>query len=421
MKGQSLERFSFNWSKVGIDDTQPPADDCKPNILTFKSVREEDLGYYQCEVKEMKAGKMVVVLTVYRALYEDTLMSESLLGEYSGAAGQKRRLSAGETSSAKHTRSISPQGECAGVAGQKRKLSAGETSSAKRTQSISSQGECSGVAGQKRMLPVQTTQGPKMTTGTPEYKAICSCRVVLTDKLSACIQDVAKHLRQSGALTDRQCQTIIHHEDGAEKLMDMIIVDVKEPDTTLDAFSDLVTAIKNSGNKHFLTFVKDVIEEKRKEFYRELLTVPPSFVASQEYDVFISYSREVGTMRTVDTLLRPPLEQEGLTVFVDRDRVRPGDRWRSEIASAIKTCKAFICVLTKRYMRSVYCNGELYEAEALRKRMFPVVCEDGWRDVPGGAPVMEVVQEVQYVSLVAEDSETQLKKLVQSIKTSVSA
>ncbi len=145
------------------------------------------------------------------------------------------------------------------------------------------------------------------------------------------------------------------------------------------------------------------------------------FVASQEYDVFISYSREVGTMRTVDTLLRPPLEQEGLTVFVDRDRVRPGDRWRSEIASAIKTCKAFICVLTKRYMRSVYCNGELYEAEALRKRMFPVVCEDGWRDVPGGAPVMEVVQEVQYVSLVAEDSETQLKKLVQSIKTSVSA
>ncbi len=148
MKGQSLERFSFNWSKVGIDDTQPPADDCKLNMLTFRSVREEDLGYYQCEVKE--AGK--VVLTVYRALYEGELskfstymcrpsasllltnylriiiitnaefftlhpssVSESLLGEYSGAAGQKRRLSAGETSSAKHTRSISPQGVLLGA------------------------------------------------------------------------------------------------------------------------------------------------------------------------------------------------------------------------------------------------------------------------------------------------------------------
>ena len=115
-----------------------------------------------------------------------------------------------------------------------------------------------------------------MTTGTPEYKAICSCRVELTEKLSACIQDVAKYLRQSGELTNSQCQTIVRHEDGAEKLMDMIIVDVKEPKTTLDAFTDLVTAIKDSGNKHFLTFVKDVIEEKRKEFYRELLTVPPS-------------------------------------------------------------------------------------------------------------------------------------------------
>ena len=137
------------------------------------------------------------------------------------------------------------------------------------------------------------------------------------------------------------------------------------------------------------------------------------FVASQEYDVFISYSREADTMRTVDTLLRPPLEQKGLTVFVDRDGVRPGGRWRSEIASAIKTCKAFICVLTKRYMRSLYCNGELYEAEALRKSMFPVVCEKGWEGVPGGAPVTEIVNEVQYVSL---DRETDLERLFQRIK-----
>ncbi len=74
MKGQSLERFFFNWSKVGINDTHATStDDCKPNVLTFQSVSEEYLGYYQCEVKEMKAGKIVVVLTVYRALYEGEL------------------------------------------------------------------------------------------------------------------------------------------------------------------------------------------------------------------------------------------------------------------------------------------------------------------------------------------------------------
>ncbi len=102
-------------------------------------------------------------------------------------------------------------------------------------------------------------------------------------------------------------------------------------------------------------------------------------------------------------------------MFVDRNDLRPGDRWRPEIASAIKTCKAFVVVLTKRYIRSMYCNGELYEAEALGKRLFPVVCEKGWEDVPGAASVIEVVGGVQYVSLVAEDKK-QLKKLVDSIK-----
>ncbi len=127
------------------------------------------------------------------------------------------------------------------------------------------------------------------------------------------------------------------------------------------------------------------------------------FVASQEYDIFISYSHEADTLCTVDTLLCSRLTQEGLSVFVDRNALRPGDKWRSEIASAIKTCKAFVFVLTKCYMRSVYCNGELYEAEALGKRMFPVVCEG---DMPGGAPVTEVVRDVQDVSLVAEDRES---------------
>ncbi|XP_064391932.1 uncharacterized protein LOC135339650 isoform X3 [Halichondria panicea] len=155
-KGQSLERFSFNWSKVGIDDTQPPTTHhCKPNYLTFRSVSEEDLDYYQCEVKE--AGK--VVLTIYRALYKDALtsvVSESLIRECSGAAGQKRILSAGETSSAKRTQLISPQAsvvsetECLGVAGQKRILSAGETSCAKRTQLISPPGSSAQPVGTTR-------------------------------------------------------------------------------------------------------------------------------------------------------------------------------------------------------------------------------------------------------------------------------
>ncbi len=63
----SVEQFSFDWSKVGDDDTPPRPS--KPNTLSFPSVSEEDFGHYQCEVKDVAAGN--VVLTVYRALYKE--------------------------------------------------------------------------------------------------------------------------------------------------------------------------------------------------------------------------------------------------------------------------------------------------------------------------------------------------------------
>ncbi len=63
----SVEQFSFDWSKVGDNDTPPVSS--KPNALSFQSVSEEDFGYYQCEVKDAAARK--VVLIVYRALYRE--------------------------------------------------------------------------------------------------------------------------------------------------------------------------------------------------------------------------------------------------------------------------------------------------------------------------------------------------------------
>ncbi len=59
------EKFSFEWSKVGDEDTQPHLS--KPNTVTFQSVCEEDFGHYQCEVKEAEK----VVLTVHTALYRE--------------------------------------------------------------------------------------------------------------------------------------------------------------------------------------------------------------------------------------------------------------------------------------------------------------------------------------------------------------
>ena len=59
------EGYTFHWNKIGSRHQFYPL--TYPNVLSFSRISEDDLGYYRCEVKE--TGK--VVLTVYRALYED--------------------------------------------------------------------------------------------------------------------------------------------------------------------------------------------------------------------------------------------------------------------------------------------------------------------------------------------------------------
>ncbi len=112
------------------------------------------------------------------------------------------------------------------------------------------------------------------------------------------------------------------------------------------------------------------------------------FLASQKHHVYISHSHEADTLPTVDMHSFVAAEKKSLSVFVDQRSIRPGDKWPFELPPPSKTYKAFVTVLTnyKCYMRSVCCNGQLYEAEALGKCLFSVVCEGGWRDVPGGAP-----------------------------------
>ena len=90
------------------------------------------------------------------------------------------------------------------------------------------------------------------------------------------------------------------------------------------------------------------------------------------------------------------LNKSGLKVFVDRSDIAPGDIWPTKIASALYSCKAFVAVLTKKYVKSHYCNGELYQAKAQKKQLFPVVFEDGWDSEPSGASVKSVVQRSQY-------------------------
>ena len=56
--------FSFHWTKEG--STELIEVTSKPNVLTFQSMCEEDLGYYRCEVKE--AGRVVLTYCLQSSL-----------------------------------------------------------------------------------------------------------------------------------------------------------------------------------------------------------------------------------------------------------------------------------------------------------------------------------------------------------------
>ena len=117
-----------------------------------------------------------------------------------------------------------------------------------------------------------------------------------------------------------------------------------------------------------------------------MVTVFLSDLDNEPFDVFISYGREQETNAFVDKLVAR-LTRSRLKVFVDRSDIATGDVWPTKIASALYSCKAFVAVLTKKYVKSHYCNGELYQAEARKKQLFPVVFEDDWHSESSGASV----------------------------------
>ena len=85
--------------------------------------------------------------------------------------------------------------------------------------------------------------------------------------------------------------------------------------------------------------------------------------------MFISYGREEREREFVKQL-KADLEANGVSVWLDADDIPTGSDFHVEIGVALKT---LIPVLTKKYVHSRYCKGELYVANGENKVLVPVI------------------------------------------------
>ena len=107
--------------------------------------------------------------------------------------------------------------------------------------------------------------------------------------------------------------------------------------------------------------------------------------------VFVSYSRADAA---VAAAVGEDVRQMGHTIWYDRE-VAGGQSWWNAILGQIRECDLFIFVLTPHSLDSQACRNEYTYASALRKRVLPVLCQDGVK-VNLLPPELSVIQFVDY-------------------------
>jgi hypothetical protein len=125
-------------------------------------------------------------------------------------------------------------------------------------------------------------------------------------------------------------------------------------------------------------------------------------------EAFISYSRTDSAF--ADKLLRD-LEARGIPVWIDRDNIEGGAAWRASISTAIRSCCAFILILSPRSTQSGQVSKELSVAETHNRLIIPVVIEAC--DIPPGMELQ--LAELQWISFAEHPYDAALERLTRVI------
>ncbi|MBI3742459.1 MAG: RDD family protein [Chloroflexi bacterium] len=87
-------------------------------------------------------------------------------------------------------------------------------------------------------------------------------------------------------------------------------------------------------------------------------------------DLFFSYSRKD---QDFAIKLKYSLEEYGITAWIDQSAMIAGDAWRRQIVEAIKSCRAFLLILSPHSIASENVTRELSIADSENKKIVPII------------------------------------------------
>lgn len=70
------------------------------------------------------------------------------------------------------------------------------------------------------------------------------------------------------------------------------------------------------------------------------------------------------------------LESAGLSPWMDYRGIEPGSKWRDELLKQVRSCRAFVALLSADYLESEHCRMEIFIARSRGCAVLPVVLDD---------------------------------------------
>lgn len=70
------------------------------------------------------------------------------------------------------------------------------------------------------------------------------------------------------------------------------------------------------------------------------------------------------------------LESAGLSPWMDYRGIKPGAKWREELLKQVRSCRAFVALLSSDYLESEHCRMEILIARRCGCAVLPVVLDD---------------------------------------------